>query len=86
MNPRVFREYDIRGVADRDLDDVTVRAIGVVLGTRVATSARPGPIVVGRDCRVTSPRLFAALTDGELRALLATSQPAWTAPETGYRR
>ena len=64
MNPRVFREYDIRGVADRDLDDVTVRAIGVALGTRIATSAKPGPIVVGRDCRVTSPRLFAALTDG----------------------
>ncbi|MBA3454788.1 MAG: phosphomannomutase/phosphoglucomutase [Deltaproteobacteria bacterium] len=64
MNPRVFREYDIRGVAERDLDDVTVRAIGLALGARIATSARPGPIVVGRDCRVTSPRLFAALTDG----------------------
>ena len=29
---------------------------------------------------------FAALTDGQLRELLATSQPAYTAPETGYRR
>ena len=64
MNPRVFREYDIRGVADRDLDDATVRAIGLALGARIAMSERPGPIVVGRDCRVTSPRLFAALTDG----------------------
>ena len=61
MNPRVFREYDIRGVAERDLDDATVRALGAVLGRRVATSAKPGPIVVGRDCRLTSPRLFAAL-------------------------
>ncbi|MGH7657478.1 MAG: hypothetical protein ACREL6_04525 [Gemmatimonadales bacterium] len=25
------------------------------------------------------------LSDGELRSLLETSQPAWTAPETGYR-
>ena len=25
------------------------------------------------------------LTDKELRALLATSQPSWTAPEMGYR-
>jgi len=64
VNPRVFREYDIRGVADRDLDDVTVRAIGLALGARIAASAAPGPIAVGRDCRVTSPRLFAALTDG----------------------
>lgn len=59
MNPRVFREYDIRGVADRDLDDVTVRAIGQAIGARAS-----GPVVVGRDCRLTSPRLFAALTDG----------------------
>jgi len=59
VNPRVFREYDIRGVADRDLDDATVRALGMALGLRAN-----GPVVVGRDCRVTSPRLFAALTDG----------------------
>ena len=63
MNPRVFREYDIRGVADRDLDDTMVRALGAVLGARVAAKGG-GPVVVGRDCRVTSPRLFAALTDG----------------------
>ncbi len=63
MNRRAFREYDIRGVADRDLDDDTVRAIGAVLGARVT----PGPVVVGRDPRLHSPRLFAALTDG-LRA------------------
>lgn len=60
MNPRAFREYDIRGVADRDLDDATVRAIGMALGARVA----PGPVIVGRDPRIHSPRLFAALTDG----------------------
>ncbi|HEU0029138.1 MAG TPA: phosphomannomutase/phosphoglucomutase [Kofleriaceae bacterium] len=59
MNPRAFREYDIRGVADRDLDDATVRAIGTALGQRAG-----GTVVVGRDPRVTSPRLFAALTDG----------------------
>ena len=59
MNPRTFREYDIRGVADRDLDDATVRALGLALGAQVA-----GPVVVGRDPRITSPRLFGALTDG----------------------
>jgi hypothetical protein len=29
---------------------------------------------------------LAELSDGELRDLLTHSQPAWTAPETGYRR
>ncbi|MBA3463475.1 MAG: phosphomannomutase/phosphoglucomutase [Deltaproteobacteria bacterium] len=57
--PHVFREYDIRGVADRDLDDQTVRAIGMVVGKKAG-----GTVVVGRDCRTHSPRLFAALTDG----------------------
>ena len=59
VNPRVFREYDIRGVADRDLDDAMVTALGVAIGKRAE-----GTVVVGRDPRVTSPRLFAALTDG----------------------
>jgi phosphomannomutase/phosphoglucomutase len=60
VNPRSFREYDIRGVAERDLDDATVRAIGMALGARVPNQM----VVVGRDPRVHSPRLFAALTDG----------------------
>jgi phosphomannomutase/phosphoglucomutase len=60
VNPRIFREYDVRGVAERDLDDTTVHAIGVAIGARV-----PGQtVVVGRDPRVHSPRLFTALTDG----------------------
>jgi phosphomannomutase/phosphoglucomutase len=29
VNPKAFREYDIRGVAERDLDDATVRALGI---------------------------------------------------------
>ncbi|HSR98442.1 MAG TPA: phosphomannomutase/phosphoglucomutase [Kofleriaceae bacterium] len=62
MNPAVFREYDIRGVAERDLDDAMVRALGAAIGARAA-----GAVVVGRDPRVHSPRLFGALTDG-LRA------------------
>jgi phosphomannomutase/phosphoglucomutase len=36
-----------------------VRAIGIVVGAKAG-----GTVVVGRDCRTHSPRLFAALTDG----------------------
>jgi len=59
VNPRVFREYDIRGVADRDIDDTVARALGAALAGQVG-----GTVVVGRDPRVHSPRLFGALTDG----------------------
>jgi phosphomannomutase/phosphoglucomutase len=62
VNSRIFREYDIRGVADHDLPDNLVRAIGLAIGE--AAYAGPGPVVVGRDCRLSSPRIFAALTDG----------------------
>lgn len=66
MNPRVFREYDIRGVADRDLDDELVADLGRALAARLAERPRrPRPrVAVGRDCRLTSPRLFAALCRG----------------------
>jgi phosphomannomutase/phosphoglucomutase len=73
MNPDVFREYDIRGVAERDFDDDFVRALGRAIGTRIgqaaaaaapaAMRARP-QIAVGRDCRLTSPRLARALIAG----------------------
>jgi hypothetical protein len=33
MNPRVFREYDIRGNADRDLDDGFANDLGKAIGT-----------------------------------------------------
>ena len=67
MNRRSFREYDIRGVAERDLDDPTVTAIGTAIGALVRDGSTPGDsprVVVGRDCRLTSPRLFSALTEG----------------------
>src|SRR5262245_47586532 len=62
MNPRIFREYDIRGDAERDLPNDVVRAIGLAIGE--AAYSGPGPVVVGRDCRLSSPRMFSALTDG----------------------
>ncbi len=61
----IFREYDIRGVADRDLTDDTVRRIGRSLAAMLGdTLKRPPTIVVGRDCRRSGPRLFSALISG----------------------
>jgi phosphomannomutase/phosphoglucomutase len=59
-----FREYDIRGIADRDLTDDVARAIGRGFATMLDAAARPVRVAVGRDCRVSSDRLFAALVDG----------------------
>lgn len=64
-NPFVFREYDIRGVADRDLTDELARELGRALGT-FWTRRGARRVAVGRDCRLSSPRLHAALTDGIL--------------------
>jgi phosphomannomutase/phosphoglucomutase len=63
MNPRVFREYDIRGNADRDLDDGFVGDLGRAMGTHMVRSGVK-TFAVGRDCRVHSPRLHAALVAG----------------------
>ena len=66
MNPRVFREYDIRGVADRDLDDAFTRDLGRAIGTHLVRSGGAKKVTLGRDCRVTSPRLHEALLAGLL--------------------
>jgi phosphomannomutase / phosphoglucomutase len=62
--PFIFREYDIRGVADRDMPDDVARDIGRALGTMLAQGARPPRLALGRDCRLSSPRLHAALIEG----------------------
>ena len=51
-----------------------------VTGERTERVARYSP----RDSRSREVSL-AAMSDAELRDLLGTSQPAYTAPETGYR-
>jgi len=63
---QIFREYDIRGVADRDLGDDLVERIGRALGTmlRPEGMTRPLRLAIGRDCRLSADRLFGALTKG----------------------
>jgi len=59
-----FREYDIRGVADRDLSDDVARGVGRGFATMLGAADRKIRVAVGRDCRLSSDRLFAALCDG----------------------
>src|SRR5437867_1648550 len=64
MNPRVFREYDIRGVADRDLDPTSVLDLGRAIGTYLVRTDAARKVTLGRDCRLTSPRIHEQLLKG----------------------
>lgn len=60
-----FRAYDIRGVADRDLNDATCLAIGKAIGSELLHRGQ-NKILLGRDGRLSSPRIREQLVDGLL--------------------
>ena len=53
MNPEIFREYDIRGIAGKDMTDQEVFVLGKGIGTYLKRKGC-SKLNVGRDCRVTS--------------------------------
>lgn len=53
MNPQMFREYDIRGIAGQDMDEADVMRIGQGIGTYLQKYDCQN-VIVGRDCRLTS--------------------------------
>ncbi len=63
VSPGIFKAYDIRGIVDDTLTEQAVAAIGLVLGAR-AREAGVSSIVVGRDGRLSGPRLASALAAG----------------------
>jgi phosphomannomutase/phosphoglucomutase len=65
VNPNIFRLNDIRGVADRDLTDEVVEQIGKGFGTYIRNEGLR-ELVVGRDMRLSSPRIQEALIKGIL--------------------
>jgi len=67
MNPRIFREYDIRGVADRDFPDELAAVLGRGIGDHLAEGGARR-ITLGRDCRISSPRIHAQVKAGLLAA------------------
>jgi phosphomannomutase/phosphoglucomutase len=67
LKPTIFREYDIRGVADSELLSEDVAELGCGLGSFLRRKSGGRAINVGRDCRLSSTRLRDALIQG-LRA------------------
>ncbi len=67
LNPSIFREYDIRGIAEQELLDPDVEALGRGLATYLIRYS--GRIIcLGRDCRLSGERLHAALLSGMIAA------------------
>jgi phosphomannomutase/phosphoglucomutase len=69
-NPAIFREYDIRGIAGRDLTPAFAERLGRAYGTLVPPKPDGSAprIAVGRDCRLSSD----SLTDALVRGLVAS--------------
>ena len=63
MNPEIFREYDIRGVAGKDITGDEVILIGKAAGTYLRQHGR-NRLTVGRDCRITSESYTEKVIEG----------------------
>jgi len=65
INPKIYREYDIRGVVDRDLTPAIVKRLGQGFGTSMIQHNKLN-LVVGRDGRLSSKSFADALIEGLL--------------------
>ena len=63
LKQSIFREYDIRGIADEELLDDDVQALGRGLATYIIRHSGT-TICLGRDCRLSGQRLHDALIKG----------------------
>jgi phosphomannomutase/phosphoglucomutase len=65
LDPNVFREYDIRGIVNEEIQDRDVVLLGKAFGTYMARQQKKY-VVVGRDCRLSSDRYRNLLLEGML--------------------
>jgi len=65
INPQIFREYDIRGVVDKDLTPEVVKRLAQGFGTHMKALGYHD-LVVGRDGRLSSKSLSEAVIEGLL--------------------
>ncbi|MBF0349287.1 MAG: hypothetical protein HQL81_16595 [Magnetococcales bacterium] len=70
LNPHIFREYDIRGIAGQDLTTPLVFNLGRIFASRLREELgikTPPRVAVGRDGRLSSPQLAEQLALGLAR-------------------
>jgi phosphomannomutase/phosphoglucomutase len=63
MNPEIYREYDIRGIIGEDITEEEFIILGKGFGTYFNGLGKKN-IVLGRDCRLSSPRIRDELAKG----------------------
>lgn len=65
INKNIFRQYDIRGIVNKDLTEDNTKLIGYYLGkTIIQKSSNQTYVIVGYDVRTHSKMLFNALISG----------------------
>ena len=67
LKSTIFREYDIRGIADAELKNEDVRVLGQAFGTWLRRKGTTD-ITLARDCRLSSDRLHSSLLTGLMAA------------------
>ena len=67
LNPYIFRQYDIRGIVNEDLDEGFAKRLGQAFGTYALKNGE-SKVVIGCDNRTSSPSLKKAVTEGLLSA------------------
>jgi phosphomannomutase / phosphoglucomutase len=70
MNHHIFRQYDIRGIADQDLTDDVIDPVGRAFAAYVVNSEgiKKPTIVLGRDIRPSSDRIRSAMSKALLES------------------
>ena len=63
IDPSIFKAYDVRGIVDRTLTEDAARAIGAAYGSE-ARERGVREVAVGRDGRLSGPRLSSSLIEG----------------------
>ncbi len=74
INERVFREYDIRGIAGKDLDPEIAISIGRSFGSYIQMNdPSANSVSIGRDVRLSSK----ALADGLIEGITSTGMDVY---------
>lgn len=66
INKKMFREYDIRGIYEEDINEDVSYTIGKSFGSYVLKKFESDNVLVGHDNRISSPTISKALIQGVL--------------------
>lgn len=59
VNPDIFRSYDIRGIYPEEINEEITQKLALTF----IKFLKPEKIIIGRDCRLSSPSLFKVLSE-----------------------